>query len=108
MSDSADGRKDDAGKLPLHLLPFDALEGITEILELGAKEYEERNWEKGMDWSRIFGATLRHLFAFWRGENLDKKSGKSHLLHAGCEILFLIAYEMRKVGRDDRPNKQEE
>lgn len=62
-----------------------------------------RNWEKGMDWSRPFSALHRHLEAWWNGENHDPETGYSHLWHAGCCILFLIAYERRGIGKDDRP-----
>lgn len=96
--------KYDDGKLPVHLLPFDALEAITEILAYGAKKYSARRWEKGMDWSRIFRAALSHLWAWWLRKGNDAETGKSHLWHAGCCILFLIAYELRNVGKDDRPN----
>ncbi|MGE0211798.1 MAG: dATP/dGTP diphosphohydrolase domain-containing protein [Parvibaculaceae bacterium] len=99
----SEGRKDDAGKLPLHLLPFDAIEAITEILDFGQRKYAPRNWEKGMAWSRVFRATLSHLWKWWRGVKADEETGKSHLWHAGCCILFLIAYELRDVGIDDRP-----
>jgi hypothetical protein len=39
------------------------------------------------------------------GENdgRDHESGRSHLAHAACCVLFLLAYERRKVGTDDRP-----
>lgn len=63
----------------------------------------ERNWELGMDWSRVFGALMRHMWSWWKGEKLDPETGKSHLWHAGCCIAFLIAYEERNVGNDDRP-----
>lgn len=97
-----EGRKDDQGKLPYELLPSDAVESIVEILEFGAKKYEPRNWEKGMAWSRPFSALMRHMWAWWRGEACDPETGKSHLAHAGCCILFLIAYEKRRIGADDR------
>jgi hypothetical protein len=99
------GRKDDTGKLPLELLPTDSIEAIAEILDFGAKKYAPRNWEKGMEWGRVYGACMRHLFAWWtkRDGGLDPDTGKSHLWHAGCCILFLIAYERRGVGTDNRP-----
>ena len=97
------GEKKDQGKLPLELLPFDSIEAIAEILQFGAIKYAPRNWELGMDWSRLFGATLRHLWAWWRKQGVDSDTGKSHLWHAGCCILFLIAYELRGVGKDNRP-----
>lgn len=98
------GRKDDSDKTPLHLLPVDALQAITEILDFGAKKYAPRNWEKGMDWHRLYRATLGHLFAWWSNAGPDAETGKSHLWHAGCCILFLISYELRSVGNDDRPS----
>jgi hypothetical protein len=99
----AEGYKADHDKLPVHLLPTDSLEAITSILQFGAKKYAPRNWEKGMAWSRPYSACVRHLFAWWRGEHLDPETGMSHLWHAGACILFLIAYEQRKIGTDDRP-----
>ena len=99
----SEGRKDDAGKLPWHLLPPDAVDEILEVLKYGADKYAPRNWEQGMDWSRPFSALMRHMWAWWRREPCDNETGLSHLAHAGCCILFLLAYELRKTGKDDRP-----
>jgi hypothetical protein len=99
---AAEGRKDDGGKLPWHLLPSDAVEEILKVLAFGAAKYEPRNWEKGMAWSRPFAALMRHMWAWWRGEKADPETGLSHLAHAGCCLLFLLAYEQRKIGKDDR------
>lgn len=98
------GRKDDAGKDPWRLFPWDTARAIVKVLTFGAGKYGERNWEKGMDWSRPFDACIRHLTAWWEGEKADPETGFSHLWHAGCCILFLIAYEIRSVGRDNRPS----
>ena len=62
----------------------------------------DRNWEKGMKWGRVYGALMRHLWAWWRGEKADPETGMSHLWHAGCCIAFLITYEQRGIGEDDR------
>lgn len=111
--------KHDGGKIRLELIPPEALFAIGEILTFGAKKYEERNWEKGMPWSRVFGALMRHMWAWWGGDelttrnflfgDLDSETGRSHLWHAGCCIMFLIVYEERSIGEDDRyggnPNK---
>lgn len=97
------GIKHDSGKPRLELLPPELLLGVADILTFGAQKYSDRNWELGMNWSRVFGALMRHMWAWWRGEDVDSETGKSHLWHAGCCIAFLIAYEQRKVGQDDRP-----
>jgi hypothetical protein len=102
------GVKHDAEKVRLDLMPFDALVEVGEILTFGAAKYDARNWEKGMAWGRLLGASLRHLFAWGRGENLDPETGKSHLAHAACCILFLLAYEKRGIGEDDRLPPQRE
>lgn len=101
-----EGRKDDGGKAPWHLMPWDALMAIVKVLAFGAQKYGQRNWEQGMDWSRCFAASQRHLVAWWSGEGTDPETGYSHLWHAGCCVLFLIAFEIRGVGKDDRPRAQ--
>jgi len=102
-----EGVKYDAGKAPYHLVPWDAVSAIAAVLGVGAQKYGARNWERGMDWSRPFAACIRHLEAWWQGENVDQETGLSHLWHAGCCIVFLIAYERRGSGRDDRPSEND-
>jgi hypothetical protein len=72
------------------------------VLTYGAVKYSERNWEKGMAWHRPFGALMRHMWAWWKGENVDPETGYSHLAHAACCIAFLLTYERRGIGTDDR------
>jgi len=98
-----EGRKDDLGKAPWHLAPWDAFGGVVEVLRFGAAKYGERNWEAGMAWSRPFAALIRHLTAWWERDPVDPDSGFSHLWHAGCCVAFLITYELRGIGDDDRP-----
>lgn len=66
----------------------------------------DRNWELGMNWSRVFGALMRHLWAWWNPftSSKDEETGMSHLWHAGACLAFLITYESRNIGNDDRPN----
>jgi len=98
-----EGVKHDEAKLPMHLLPFDALKVIAQVLLFGAQKYGDRNWEKGMARSRLFSAAMRHLTDWWERKGPDEETGYSHLWHAGCCVLFLIAYEIRGIGEDDRP-----
>ncbi|EIM25770.1 dATP/dGTP diphosphohydrolase domain-containing protein [Microvirga lotononidis] len=97
-------KKDDAGKPRWSLLPWDVLLGVVHILGFGADKYGPDNWCAGADWSRYYNSTQRHLIAFWMGERADPESGRSHLLHAICGLLFLAAYEIRGIGKDDRPS----
>ena len=100
----ADGRKDDQGKEPWHLAPWDAFRAIVEVMRFGADKYAPRDWEGGMAWSRLFAALQRHLTAWWEGDGKDPETGMSHLWHAGCCVVFLIAFEIRHIGTDDRPS----
>jgi hypothetical protein len=107
-----EGRKDDSGKIRMELIPPELLFATAEILTFGAAKYEVRNWEKGMSWGRVFGAMMRHLWAWWGGkgptarsflfDEIDAETGRSHLWHAACCLAFLIAYEERGSGTDDR------
>lgn len=97
-----EGIKKDDGKVRMDLLPPELLFAVSDILAFGANKYADRNWEKGMKWGRVFGACMRHMWAWWGGEQNDPETGKSHLWHAATNIAFLIAYEQRKVGEDDR------
>lgn len=98
-----EGRKDDGGKAPHHLIAPEIQDALAQVLDFGARKYAPRNWEKGMAWSRPFSALLRHMWAWWRGEGADPETGMSHLHHAACCIMFLVAYEQRRIGTDDRP-----
>jgi len=107
-----EGRKDDQDQPRLELVPPELVFGVGQVLTFGAKKYSDRNWEKGMSWGRVFGALMRHMWAWWGGAgpttksflfgDLDDETGFSHLWHAGCCLSFLIAYEERSVGADDR------
>lgn len=99
----SEGRKDDRGKAPHHLIAPEIQDALAAVLEFGAQKYAPRNWEKGMSWSRPFSALMRHMWAWWRGERADPETGMSHLWHAACCIMFLVAYEERNSGIDDRP-----
>jgi hypothetical protein len=98
------GRKDDSGKAPHHLIAPEIQDALAQVLDFGARKYEPRNWEKGMAWSRPFSALMRHMWAWWRGEDRDGETGMSHLHHAACCLMFLVAYEARRAGDDDRPH----
>jgi hypothetical protein len=102
VPDPQGGIKHDDGKLPIELLAFDVLEEVAKVLQFGAKKYAPNNWRAGFVYSRLFGALLRHLFAWWRGQDTDPETGLSHLAHAGCCLLFLHHFVLAKTGTDDR------
>lgn len=99
---SKGGVKFDIGKPRYDLIAPEFLHGLAEILTFGTAKYTDRNWEQGMEWGRPFGALMRHMWAWWNGEAVDAETGKSHLHHAACCLMFLTAYEARQIGKDNR------
>ena len=95
------GRKEDAQKVRTDLLPVYPLLEWSRVLTFGASKYGDHNWRGGIKYSRLYAATMRHLFAFWGGEDNDQETGLSHLTHALCEVGFLLEFTKRK-DLDDR------
>ena len=99
----SEGKKYDEGKLRMDLVPIEAIDGIARVLGMGAKKYGDRNWERGINYSRVYAALFRHLTSWWSGEDLDPESGFNHLDHILCNAAFLRAYTMREMDEfDDR------
>ena len=98
-----EGIKFDQGKPRYDLIPPEIEEAIAKVLTFGAAKYGDRNWELGMDWGRAYAALRRHMGAWWGGENNDPETGMPHTWHAAGCIAFLVAFEARGVGTDDRP-----
>ena len=100
---TGEGRKDDAGKPRMDLIPPEAMVALGIVLSGGALKYGERNWEKGFAWGRSVAALQRHLTAWVAGQNYDQETGLPHLWHVLTNSAFLVAFEMRGIGTDDRP-----
>jgi hypothetical protein len=98
-----EGKKFDGGKLRYDLIPPEALKSLVEIYTYGANKYGERNWEKGILYSRIYAAVMRHLQDWFMGEEYDRESGLHHLSHATWGLFTLRAYVDREMLEfDDR------
>jgi len=94
--------KFDTDKIRYELLDPLLLQGISEVLTFGAKKYCDHNWLKCNSVMRYFGAIMRHLWAWARGEDLDPETGIHHLYHAGCCLMFMVGLTMRNKNSDDR------
>jgi hypothetical protein len=103
MSDKLkQGVKYDDGKAPMWFLDGAALAGVAMVMGKGALKYAAHNWRKGMAWSRLYSAALRHIFKHLDGEDIDQETGESHLDCAIANLMMLSAYEKRRLGVDDR------
>ena len=97
--------KDNRSKARVDLLPSGPLVEIARVLTYGAKKYKPHNWRLGLPWGDTYASMQRHLVAWNDREDIDPESGLRHLAHAGCQLLFLLEYELRRTGVDDRWNQ---
>ena len=103
----SDAQKHDSGKASWSLLPVDAMREVVAVYDLGARKYSRDNWAKGMDYHRVFDALMRHAWAWWSGEERDPEDGQHHLGSVAWCALTLMAYQIRGLGWDDRPIREE-
>jgi hypothetical protein len=96
------GRKDDSEKLRYDLVPVWAEQQAVKIFTMGAQKYGDRNWERGMQWSRLIAALKRHLAAFEVGEDYDPESGYLHAAHITANALMLTEYYRINPEGDNR------
>lgn len=103
QADKPLGVKFDSNKLQWSLVPSEAMEEIVDVLTYGAKKYSPDNWQHvdNPD-TRYFNAAMRHIWAWRQGERFDEESHKSHLAHAACCLLFLMAFD-QEADKDDSP-----
>lgn len=94
-----DFRKFDRKKLRPSLLPLRAIRKALIVLEHGAQKYGPDNWKDCDDLDRYYNACLGHIFAWKEGIKYDKDTGFSHLAHALCSLLFMVALEDGEDGK---------
>jgi hypothetical protein len=103
VSETTSGLRFDSGKVKLHLIPPEWVMGLGDVLTFGATKYDERNWELGMPFSKVYSPMQRHSWKWWDGEKEDEESGLHHMLHTAWNALALYSYDLRGIGEDDRP-----
>jgi len=97
-----EGLRFNKGKSRIDLAPADAMLHVGDVLAMGAKKYNERNWEHGMPYSKVISSLERHLAKWKAGEDLDDESGLHHIDHVMCNALFLSRYVRAFPELDDR------
>jgi hypothetical protein len=96
------GKKNDTGKLRYDLIPPGPLAELAKVYTIGANKYNDRNWEKGIKWGRIFAAMMRHAWAYWRGERDDPQDGQHHLASVAWCAFAIMEFEKTHPELDDR------
>lgn len=91
-------------KIPMHLVPPVAVGAMALAFENGAGKYGPFNWrEKTISSTVYYGAALRHLMAWFDGEDYAPDSGVHHLAHVmACCAMVLDGESIGKLN-DNRP-----
>ena len=100
------GLRYDGGKVRLDLLPPEWTLALGLVMTAGARKYADRNWERGMKWSKVFGPMTRHILAWLSGESYDRETGCHHLAMVAWNALALMTYETRRIGEQDLPRDE--
>ena len=99
--------KFDKGKLRMDLIPAVVFRSLAKVFGDGAAKYGDNNYQQGILWSRYYAALLRHLVAWWDGEDKDPDSGFHHLEHVLCNAEILVFFALGDYSSfDDRPGRK--
>lgn len=91
-------------KLPVHLVPPTAVAALARCFAEGAVKYGPYNWRTARISSTVYyAAALRHLMAWYDGEDIDSDSGLPHI-HKAMACLAMLA-DAQMIGKlnDNRP-----
>lgn len=85
------GVKHDGDKPRMGLIPPRIEVEVADVLTYGAKKYPAAdNWKQVPDLQqRYVDAALRHINSWRQGEKVDPETGKLHVAHAICCLMFL-------------------
>lgn len=83
------------------LIPSEFLWALAEHYGKGAFKYEDRNWERGYNWSLSVDALQRHLHQWLQGEVCDEETGTNHLIAVAWHACALFIFQRRGLGKDD-------
>jgi hypothetical protein len=100
--------KDSVGikKVPFSTVSAPVIAEIGLAMLEGSRKYRRHNYRAiGVRTSVYYDACLRHLTAYWEGEDVDPDSGLSHITKAlACLVVLRDAMLLDKCA-DDRPPK---
>lgn len=100
--------KDSIGtkKVPFSTISWPVLAEVGNAMLEGSRKYGRHNYRiAGVRASVYFDASIRHLSAWWEGENIDPDSGLSHITKAIAGLIVLRDSMLSENWTDDRPPK---
>lgn len=92
-------------KIPsLSVIPSTAILELGKAFNNGASKYGAFNWREGKISSSVYmDAAMRHLLAWYDGEELAEDSGVHHLGHAMACLALVLDSQVCGTLNDNRP-----
>lgn len=91
-------------KIHFTTLSFEVLSYLAVAMTEGALKYGAHNYRvKGGRSSTYINATLRHLFSYQMGEDIDPDSELHHIIKAMSSLMVLMDSILNGKCNDDRP-----
>lgn len=95
-------------KAALSMVPFTVIFELALAMLEGARKYGRHNYRRaGVRGSVYFDANMRHMAAWYEGEDIDPDSGLSHVTKAIASLVVLRDSMIRDNWVDDRPPRVE-
>ena len=93
-------------KVPLHVVSSPVMMEVGLAMLEGDRKYGGHNYRvAGVRASVYYDALMRHMMAFWEGEDTDSESGLSHVTKALSTLFVLRDAMLNDMWTDDRPPK---
>ena len=90
-------------KAPMSTVSAAVLAEVGVAMLEGAAKYGRHNYRAvGVRASVYYDATMRHLMAWWEGEDVDPDSGMSHITKAITSLVVLRDAMIQSKVEDDR------
>lgn len=88
------------------LIPVMPLTKLAELYGAGAAKYESNQWRQGYEISKSYAALMRHVTAFWGGEDNDPELGTPHLASVMWHAMAMMQFLQDFPQHDDRYKKE--
>lgn len=91
-------------KAPMSTVSAAVMAEVGVAMMEGALKYGRHNYRGvGVRASVYYDATMRHMFSWWEGEDIDPDSGLSHVTKAITSLTVLRDAMIQNMVEDDRP-----
>jgi len=111
MSNKPSNPKDAIGilKAPMSTVSAAVLAEVGVAMLEGSAKYGRHNYRAvGVQSSVYYDATMRHLLAWWEGQDTDPDSGMHHITKAITSLVVLRDAMIQGMVNDDRPPRSVE